>query len=159
MKVLIVYLSKHNTTKLYSKWISEEIESDLVSFEDIGKVNFDNYSIVVFGSWVYLDKIKVSDYVVDNWEILKTKKVIVFSSAITQPEDKKTQKIFEDSFPKYIRESIYYFPLWGKLHIDELNFIEKLTLKFKNKFRELNEIDRNRIRPIVVKLYDLKVIG
>ncbi len=159
MKTLILYLSKHKTTEKYATWISEEAQSDLVSIDNASNINLDDYSVIVFGSWVYLDKIKIADYIIDNWKILQTKKIIVFSSAITKPQDPKTKQIFEDSFPKYIRDSIYYFPLPGKLSIDEVNIVEKITLKIRKKYKELDDVDRLLIRPIVVKIYDLKVIG
>jgi hypothetical protein len=34
-----------------------------------------------------------------------------------------------------------------------------MTLKWRKKYKELDDIDRLLIKPIVVKIYDLKVIG
>lgn len=159
MKILIVYKSRHHTTELYARWIHQEVESDLVNVDYLDKKRLKDYDIIAFGSWIYKDKIQIADYIKSNWNVLKDKKVVLFSVGLTQPEDMKTKIIYQISLPTHIRDSISYFPLWGKLHLDGLNIFEKIVLKMHKKFRELDQIEERTIRPIVVKLYDLKVVG
>ena len=95
MKILIIYKTRHNTTKNYAKWISEEIQSDIINVDKVKSNQIKDYDIIVFGSWIYDDKITIAPFIKDNWEILKNKKLLLFCNGLTNSEDPKMNKIFE----------------------------------------------------------------
>ena len=159
MGVLIAYKTKHNTTKQYATWIHNEVESDIVNLDDISRVNLDNYDVIVIGSWIFDDIIVASDYIKKNWDKLESKKVILFVNGLTDPRDEKMTKIYKNSLPSYIRLQIHFFPIGGKLSFANISLWDRIVLKFRGKFRETNQIQESAIRPIVVKIYDLKING
>lgn len=158
-RVLIVYKSKHNTTKQYAEWIHEEVESDLINFDYLSIKDIEKYEIIVLGSWIFDDKVVIADFIINNWKMFENKKVIIFSNGLTHPKDGKLKEIFDSSFPQYIKNSIYFYALGGELSFNNLSLYDKLILKFKHKFREVHNVERDSIRPIVIKIYDLKVLG
>lgn len=158
-RVLIVYKSKHNTTKQYAEWIHEEVESDIINFDYLNIKNIEKYGIIVFGSWIFDDKVVIADFIINNWKIFENKKIIIFCNGLTHPKDGKLKEIFDSSFPQYIKNSIYFYALGGELSFDNLSLYDKLILKFKHKFREVHNVERDSIRPIVIKIYSLKVVG
>ncbi len=158
-KVLIIYKSRYNSTKTYAEWIHNEVDSDIKKVEDVTNEDLISHSIIVFGSWIINDRIAIAGFVKNNWHILHSKKLVLFSVGLTQPEDPTSQDIFKNSFPVHIRRQIEYFPLWGRVKFSVLNFIEKFRLKREGKYKEIDEISQEKIRPIIVKLYGLKVFG
>ncbi|MFP4401890.1 MAG: flavodoxin domain-containing protein [Candidatus Nanoarchaeia archaeon] len=156
--VLIVYKSKHNTTKQYAQWIHEEVESTLIDVDYLLRDDLKDFDIIVFGSWIFDDTIMIASHIEKYWEILQYKRVILFCDGLTHPQDEKMNWIYEKSIPKHIRDNIYFYPLGGELSFQSISFFEKLILKFKNKFREAHQIDKLAIKPILLKIYNLKVI-
>jgi menaquinone-dependent protoporphyrinogen IX oxidase len=49
MKSLVVYKSISGFTKKYAQWIAEELASDCVSIDEIGKASLADYDLVIFG--------------------------------------------------------------------------------------------------------------
>lgn len=157
-EVLILYKTKHNTTKQYAFWIHKEIKSNIISLDKVSLKQIQDHDIIVIGSWIFDDKIVAREYIKKNWKTLQNKKIVLFANGLTHPNDEKMEKIFQRSFPKYIQDQIYFFPIGGKLSFEKINIFEKMILKFKKKFRETNEIDSKFIRPIVIKIYSLKFL-
>lgn len=155
---LIVYKTKHNTTKQYAHWIHEQIKSDLVNIKFVHKVDLSSYKVVIFGSWIYDDKITIAPYIEKHWDVLQDKHIILFCDGLTDPRDDKMLEIFENSLPRHIREKIYFYPLGGRLSFDTISLWDKLVLKFKGKFRETNLKSDLFVKPIVVKAYELKML-
>lgn len=156
--VLIAYISKHNTTKQYAKWISEEVKSIVIDLDKIDPLDLETYKVIVFGSWIFDDKIVVRDFIIKHWDILQNKHVILFANGLTDPKDPKMKRILKRSFDKHIRDQIHFYPIGGKLNLDELSWVERSILKFKDKFRSTNMIDERYVKPIVVKIYALNML-
>lgn len=66
MKILLIYKSKTGFTEKYAKWISKEIECDVVNISNIQNVNFKNYDIVIYGSRIQAGRIDGLERI-KNW--------------------------------------------------------------------------------------------
>jgi menaquinone-dependent protoporphyrinogen IX oxidase len=49
MKSLVVYKSISGFTQRYAQWIAEELASDCISIDEIGKAHLADYDLVIFG--------------------------------------------------------------------------------------------------------------
>jgi menaquinone-dependent protoporphyrinogen IX oxidase len=169
-KILVIYSSKYGTTKKYAEWIAEKCEADILSIHDFEPAGLANYNTVIFGGSVYKGKIRDVNLVVDNWDILKNKKVAVFVVTAAPPCDPQQDKIFQWNIPNYTRDKISYFKLQGAYDYKTLDFKDKLMMmvlitflrlkaflgrdrKAGEQLRELSQArdwtDENAVLPIV----------
>lgn len=157
--VLIIYKTKHHTTKQYAMWIQEEIKCDIVDVDSIHHVDLATYKVIVFGSWIYDDTIVIAPFIKKHWDILQKKQLVLFADGLTDPHDEKMEFILKRSLPKHIIEQINFFPLGGDLDFSRITFWDKVVLKFKRKFRETHQKNQLLVKPIVVKIYELKFLN
>lgn len=157
--VLIIYKTKHHTTKQYAKWIQEEVKCDIVNVDSIHHVKLNDYKVIVFGSWIFDDNIVIAPFIKKHWDIFQKKHLVLFADGLTDPQDEKMQVILKKSFPKHIIEQLHFFPLGGDLDFSKISLWDKLVLKVKGKFRETHQKNQLLVKPIVVKIYELKFLN
>jgi len=126
---VVIYQSKYGTTKCYAQWIAEKLDAELFDVADFDVTQLKNYSTILFGSSVHIGKVKGISVIIDNWEVLSKKKVVVFAS-IGSPnyDDPKQQKVIQASVPKEILDYIKYFALPGSYSYKKLDFKDKLLM-------------------------------
>jgi len=64
MKTLIVYASQTGFTKKYAEWISEKLDADLWTADELKKKPddcFSPYDEVIYGGWASMGKVVKSD--------------------------------------------------------------------------------------------------
>ncbi len=158
MKSLILYKSKYGSSKQYAQWLNQEINSDIFELDKCPSL--ENYSVIILGGGVYMGKINGSDFISKNWDTLKNKKVILFSTSATEPGTPEINGFYENSLPKEIRAQIKYFPLSGACAYKDLTFSHKilsfigsLFLKDPVKKHEMrhgfNRMKKENINPIL----------
>jgi len=137
MKGMIIYTSKYGSTKQYAEWLGEDTRFPVRDLKDVKVKDLDDVDIIVLGGWVLASKIQGSSWLRKNWNNIKTKKVIVFSTSVAQPTNELTVKFLESSFPPEIRENIAYFPLHGRMDLEKLNLLDSNMMKIASKlFRD-----------------------
>lgn len=114
MRIIIYYKSVFGSTKRYANWLNQLVESDIYKFRDISKNVISKSQIVVVMSGTYAGQMPLINFLKSNWDILKTKKVIVIAVGAAPKKDKQS-KISYDLIPDEIKENIQYFKLPGKL--------------------------------------------
>ncbi|MBD3299749.1 MAG: hypothetical protein GF347_00160 [Candidatus Moranbacteria bacterium] len=161
MKNLIIYRSVYGSTKEYAQWIADAIGADIFSLEEAENVDLNNYENIVLGCGVYAGKIKIKKWIVSNWDKLKSKnKVVLFTTSGSPAEEIKKEKMIERNLPKEILAKIRYFPLGGRMVIEDLNFFHKLIIKLlakmtkdpglkKRSVKGFNFMDKKNIDPIL----------
>lgn len=127
-KVLIVYQSKYGSTRQYAEWLHSEISGDLVDVEKGAKPAFAEYDIIIFGSYIRTGRIVIAPLILEAWNGVKEKKVVLFTVSGTPPQHPNIQQIFNKGFPEEIREEIKYFPLRGRMFSQDLSFFDKLLV-------------------------------
>jgi len=166
-KVLIAYQSKYGSTKQYAEWIAQEIKGDLINIENGDMPDLARYDIIIIGSSVRVGSIVIAPFIQDHWSVMKEKKVILFTTSGTPPQHSKIQSIYEKSLPEEIRKEIKYFPLSGRISMENLTLLDKQliaigkmmeqdeTLK-NNMGKDFDGVRRDNLLPLFEYVKDLK---
>ena len=102
-----------------------------------------SYSTVLFGSSVHVGKIKGIDFVKNNWNVLSSKKVVVFASTGAPKIEPEQELVIDACLPAGICQDVKYYPLPGAYNYNKLDFTDKLlmnlgpiaNLRFKKWFK------------------------
>ncbi len=128
MKILVVYQSKYGSTRQYAEWIAQKLKADLVHLNDLDPKTLPNYETVIFGTYLHIGKLVDAIFLIQNWEVLKHKQLILFTVSGAKPGLSELTKYYENSVPGYIREKIKYFQFWGR--VKNLDFTDSLLIQF-----------------------------
>jgi menaquinone-dependent protoporphyrinogen IX oxidase len=127
-RVLIVYQSKYGSTKQYAEWIHREIPSQMADITNCNALEFAKYDVIVFGSYIRTGRIVVAPVIIETWNAIKGKKIVLFTTSGTPPEHPNIGKIYNANLPHEITKEIKYFPLHGRmLHMDLSFYDESLV--------------------------------
>lgn len=138
MKTVVIYKSKHGSTREYAEYIGKNIVgSKVFSIEEFDMKTLNSYDNVILGSSVYAGNTFYKEFLVNNWEILKEKKVFVFAVGILDKEHANSKSEYE-SLPEDIRSKIQYVKLPGRIVFSKLNLFEKLIIKMINSKEQLS---------------------
>ena len=142
MKNLIVYATKHGTTKKCAEMLKAKLNGETVLAnvnEEVPDLN--NFDNVILGGSIYIGKIqkKLSKFEEDNLDKLLKKKVAVF---ICSGEDKL--EYITASFPEDLLNHAVSKQLFGgELILENLNFftrfLMKRIMKIKNDYSRIKE--------------------
>ena len=158
-KNVIVYKSNYGSTEIYAKWIAKELASDIYESKEIKVDKLKEYDNIILGGGLYAGGILGSSIINKNFDMIKDKKIIVFTVGLSPIEDKEIFKpIIEKNFTLEMRKSISFFHLRGGIDYKKLSIIHKVMmamLKFMLSRKipeELTEDDK-----LMLKTYGDKV--
>jgi len=132
-KVLIMYFSKYGSTKKYAEWLASDLSGDLFAIKTVRQNILANYDIIILGSALYAGCIKGIDILLKNYEILKGKKLVIFTcglsdySKIENINDVKER--IEKIIPENIRKNIKIYYLRGGINYKRLSFKHKIMMR------------------------------
>lgn len=140
-KIAVIYKSKYGATKRYSGWLALKLNADLYEVSDIGKKDLKNYDTIIYGGGLYIGKIKGIKFIINNYENIKNKKVIVFMVGIKNLNSANIKSILEKNIPKKILSNIDTFYFRGKINYNELSFKDKILINVL----KINRLKENEI--------------
>lgn len=171
-KVLVLYKTKHGSTKKYAGWIGDALNADVsdVSEKDWEK-QVDRYDMIIYGG--NLNEKGING--IANFRAKMTshpdKKVVYFAVGSFPPSEDTLPVLLNSNFPERLRKTVKLFHFRGRLDFLSLGFWEKFLMRGvrarileKKKKEELtsaeNEIllafeqemdwsDKNSIQPLV----------
>lgn len=124
--IAIVYKSKYGSTKKYAQWIAEETKADFFECSEIGVKKLMEYDTIVYGGGLYASGIAGISIITKNFEILKDKKIIVFTVGLASTNKEEVfLPIIEKNFSKEMRDNIKFFHLRGGIDYKKLGIIHK----------------------------------
>lgn len=127
--IVVVYKSEYGSTKKYAQWIAEETEADLFEHSEIEAKELTGYDTIVYGGGLYASGIAGVSVITKNYEILKDKKIVVFTVGLASTDKKEVFiPIIEKNFPKEMRNNIKFFHLRGGINYKELSFIHRTMM-------------------------------
>ena len=136
-KTLIIYFSKYGTTKEYAEWIAKELKGDIYSINNIKENIFNVYDTIIIGSGLYAGKIKGVDIIIKNFELLRNKKIIIFTCGLSDySKTGNKNSIYhrlKKEFPEKIIEKIKVFYLRGGINYKKLSLKHKILMWMKKK--------------------------
>jgi menaquinone-dependent protoporphyrinogen IX oxidase len=127
-----LYFTKYGSTKKYAEWITEELKGDIFGIKNVRHDQLHEYDIILLGSALYAGSIKGINLLVDNYEKIKDKKLVIFTCGVA--DYSKTQncdgiyKRLEEAIPKNILDSIKVFYLRGSVNYKKLSLQHKLMM-------------------------------
>lgn len=140
MKTLIVYTSKHGSTKKIANYIKDKLQCDAVNLLETPCPSLDTYEQVVIGGSIYYKALnpKLSEFIESNLDTLLAKKIALFLVCLLSEESAAEQ--FNNNFDEVLlnHSSADGF-FGGVLEPRVLNPIEKLVTSFAFKNVNVNE--------------------
>jgi menaquinone-dependent protoporphyrinogen IX oxidase len=164
-KTIIIYSSPYGTTKKYAEWIAEELNGDIYSINNFKQNILNSYDTIIIGSGLYAGKIKGIKIITRNYEILKNKKLIIFTCGLA--DYSKTEHInviynrLKNELSEKIIENIKIFYLRGGIDYKKLTLKHKIMMWvmkkviLKNGIDKLNEEDKEFIETYGKEIYFL----
>jgi len=160
MKGLIIYKSTYGSTKQYAEWLSEETGFTACSVKKMAKTDLKNSDVLIIGCPVIAFKHLLASWVKKNWESIKDKTLILYTTSGALPIDEKLQNGFKASFSEEMRTKIHYFPQGGRIIIRELKPFHRMMLKVATKIikdsktkgdmlQDVDNVSRAGINPIL----------
>ena len=145
-KALILYFSKYGSTKQYSEWIAKELNGEIISIKNVNENSLKEYDIIILGSGLYAGGIKGTNIIVKNYEILKNKKLIIFTCGLSNFKNSENVDYVMENIKKSIPENIFsninVFCLRGAIDYTKLTSIHRIMMWMKKKVIMKNEKNR-----------------
>jgi menaquinone-dependent protoporphyrinogen IX oxidase len=145
-KVLVMYFSKYGTTKKYAEWIASELNGDIFDMKKIKQNILNNYDTIILGSGLYAGNIGGINILLENYETLKGKKIILFTCGLA--DYNKTENINAINkricqvIPENIRRNIKVYFLRGGIDYKKLNLKHKIMMGLLKKMTMKKGIDK-----------------
>jgi len=166
IRILIAYQSKYGSTRQYAEWIREACSGDLVNAEE-ELPDMSGYDILIIGSSVRIGKIVIAPFIQGQWDAMKGKKVILFTTSGTPPSHPRIREIYEKSLPEEIRKEIRYFPLHGRISREQLTLWDKFLMAVgkimerdealkKDMGKDFDGVQRESLSPLLEYLSEVK---
>ena len=156
MKSIVIYKSKYGSTRTYAKWIAEELgcsafESKYVKIDDLLA-----YDVIVYGGGLYAEAINGVTLITKNPEVLKDKKIVIYTTGITPIECREyyDKLVIEKNFKQGLPGNVTIYNFLGKMILDELSLPHRAALKTLKKIMSAKE-NPTEMEKLLVKLCDV----
>lgn len=130
MKGIIVYKGKYGATQQYAQWLGHELNLPVYTAAELQKKELSLCDFMIIGSSVYIGKLQISQWLRDNLDVTRGKKIFFFQVAGTPPEEKeKLETYIRSGVPEELRHNCEFFFYPGKMVIQELSWTDRFMLK------------------------------
>ena len=155
MNTVVVYKSKYGATKKYAEWISDELNCDLFDIKDVTIDFLSRYDVIIYGGGLYAEVINGLYNITKKLDILKDKKIIVFTTGITPLDirDYYDKLVYEKNFKTEEAKKIKVYNYLGKMILDELSPVHRTALKGLKKIMSMKE-NPSDMEKLLIKLCD-----
>ena len=137
-KKLILYSTTDGQTlkicERIKKMVSSEI--DIVSLDNIKSIELDLYDLIILGASIRYGKhkLEVSNFVLNNKEVLESKKTAFFSVNAVARKDNKNTPESNPYILKFLKQTNWkpdYVEVFaGKINYPKYNLIDKYIIRF-----------------------------
>lgn len=155
MKCIVLYHTKYGSTREYAEWIAKDAKCDLMDIKGAKHLDFSHYDTFIVGSGIYAGTVPGANFVLDNWDKLKGKKVIFFTVSGKEAQSSETKKSYNNSMPSNIRSKVKSFHLGGRIDFKRLGFFKSFFFKMAG-IKEIDNVNKNSIKPIIMFLRSSK---
>ncbi len=133
MATLIIYKSRHGTTKKVATKLSKLIKDnqvDAVELTHFDSIDLLDYNTIIIGASIHKGKISydMRSFMSSNVKLLLTKRIGLYMCCME--EGKKAQEQFDNAYDISLRNaSVSNGIFGGEFLIEQMNFIEKMIIK------------------------------
>ena len=99
-KIAVIYKSRYGSTKKYAEWIAQEAGADLLEHSQAKINDLVKYDTIVYGGNLHAGKIDGKELIVNNFEKIKEKKLIIFWVGSSPVDEIATEKLFQKIFSR-----------------------------------------------------------
>lgn len=128
-KTVVIYKSTYGSTKKYAQWLAEELACDLFERTLFKKEQFSHYDTIIYGGGLYASGISGVDLLSKNFDLIKDKKIILFTCGLTDPNNVQIVQGIRDNINKVFNEEklsqMNIFHLRGAMNYPKLSFVHK----------------------------------
>ena len=128
-RTVVIYKSKHGSTKQYAEWIGEELDCPVIAEKDFSKKDFDNYDNIIFGGCVQAGGIMGFDLIKKNMRRLENKKIVTFAVGLNVMQKETRMQLREINFDKKRVERMTCFYCPGAYKPEEIKGIDAGIMK------------------------------
>ncbi len=155
MNAVVIYKSRYGSAKQYAEWIADELSCDIRNEKETKIADILKYDTIIYGGGLYAEVIAGIGLITKNLDKLKTKKIAVFSTAITPLEYREyyDKYVIEKNFKQGVPENIKIFNFIGKMLLDELTPVHRTALKTLKKIMSGKE-NPTEMEKLLVDLCD-----
>ncbi len=155
MQTIVIYKSKYGSTKQYAAWIAAALDCRAVDAKEIRVKDLAEYDTIVYGGGLYAEVIAGLTLITKNAELLKDKKIAVFSTGITPLEcrDYYEKLVLEKNFKNGVPENIKVFNFLGKMILEELSVPHRTAIKALKKLMRGKE-NPTEMEKLLIELCD-----
>ena len=155
MKTIVVYKSKYGSAKTYANWIAEELGCTAEDVKNISVKDLMQYDKIVYGGGLYAEIIGGLFLITKNIDLLKDKKIAVYSCGITPLDcrDYYDKMVIEKNFKNGVPKNVKVFNFMGKMIMDELTLVHRTALKTLKKIMSSKE-NPTEMEKLLVDLCD-----
>lgn len=141
MSTIVIYKSKYGGTKTYADWIGEELSCPVLDAKSVKPEDLKAYDTIIYGGGLYAEVIAGVTLITKNLNMLKGKKIIVFTTGLTPPDcrDYYDKLVLEKNFKNGVQKNIRIFNFPGKMILDELSLPHKTAIKALKKLMSKKE--------------------
>ena len=135
-KTVVIYKSKHGSTRRYALWIGEELDCPVIAADDFSKNDFCLYDNIIFGGCVQAGGIMGLDIIKKNMRRLEGKKIIIFAVGLNIMQKETRIQLRDINFSKRKMSGLtcYYCP--GAYDPEKIHGIDAGLMKMMIKMLE-----------------------
>lgn len=148
MKTVVIYKSKSGFTKEYAKWIAQELSADIFEASKINSEILIGYDNIIYGGGLYAVGINGVEFITQNLDKLKDKKIVVFATGASTFNEKVVSEVSNKNFTLEQQNQIRFFYLRGGFNFSKLKPIDKVLMtlmKWKIKTKDENRLSPDEI--------------
>ncbi len=155
MNTIVLYKSKYGSTKQYAEWIAESLGCKALDAKGVKPESLLAYDTIIYGGGLYAEMIAGLTLLTKNMDILKDKKIAVFSTGITPTDcrDYYDRLVVEKNFKNGVPENVKIFNFLGKMILSELSLPHRTAIKALKKLMSGKE-SPSEMEKLLVELCD-----
>lgn len=130
MSIVIVCKSKTGFTKTYAKWISEELDCDIINGKKVTNKILNEYETIIYGSGLYAGQIGGLKKFKSMVQTMGSKNLIVYATGATPANaDKLINDMIKANFTEDEREMVPFFYFQSGLNYEKMSAISRIIMK------------------------------
>lgn len=130
MKGIIIYKGKYGATLQYADWLADALALPVFPAGDERPAAFALADYVIMGSSIYIGKLQLREWLLNNQALLLDKRLFFFLVSGTPLNERtKLEQFIEKNVPPLIRQRCSFYFLPGRLLFKKLSWTDRLLLK------------------------------
>lgn len=129
-KILVLYRTKHGSTKRYAGWIGDALNADVADAKESGwEKELQHYDLILYGGNLNAEGINGLAKIRSKMAAFPNKKIIYFAVGSFPPSEETVKELVDANFPEGLRSQITLFHFRGRLDYLGLGFFDKFMMR------------------------------